>query len=289
MTLDEARMAVLAYADGELSGAALRDFEAVLAQHPQLRGEVEQCRTLRQRLNRFVSAAPVPSALRERVRIATRRRSSARRWALLAPVVGIAAVIAWFLLPRAASPDGGATDALDPALVSDIIEPDAFAAVHLKCACGVRHNPIEHSKFTCPADAQRAIARNAPFGSVPDLAASGYELDGLCACFNQPNVDVVHAYYRFPGNEPEVLSVFSINRHVHLSDAEHVSDERTGRSYEVGRSNDVTIVMWNGTEASFAVCGRANVETILVLAETINVAFNWIDTGVRFASAAFGS
>lgn len=287
MTYDNARQYVSAYADGELSPRLAREFQAAMAEYPALRHEVEQCRALRRCLNRVLFQGTVPphleSRIRERVRAAASTRR--RRRLLLWPVVGLAAAVALLLVlqpgPRGSADSGGAGD---PAAVKLVRSVD-FAVFHLRCACRDRHNPIERSGFSCAAEAQRAIGQSRPFARIPDLARNGYELDGVCECFNHADIHVVHAYYRFPGHRPEVLSIFSLDRPVKLADGQPVDDPIAHRTYEIGNADDVTVLKWNGADGSFAVCGRADAQTIRSLADTINIAWRAIGDDTAFASA----
>lgn len=293
MNIIEARQHVFAYADGELAAQARREFESAMRAFPQLAEEVEQARALRRCLNRVLLSNSLPAGLEARVRENLRRRYPAPRGAtrLLWPVVGVAAAIALLMLvfQFRGGESGGVWSA--PAAAMAEVATSEFAHVHERCACRERHGPFEYIGHTCPADAQRAYDRNneAYAVAIPDLIHSGYELDGICECFGDSSISVVHAYYRFPGRRPEIVSIFSLDRHVKLKEGRPLDVDCFGRNYEVGESEGVTVLKWNGKRNSFAVCAYSDADTLLNIAETINIARAIFDTAERYASAAWES
>lgn len=129
MTRDER---LVAYADGELSGEQLAQFEAELAADPDLAQAVERHRALARRLSETYAPVldePVPSRLASAVRQPPATRRGPPQWAAMAAclVVGVAAGVA---LTRYAEPRPGplmasdgvltATGALETALTSQL-------------------------------------------------------------------------------------------------------------------------------------------------------------------------
>ena len=117
MTRDER---LVAYADGELSGEQLAQFEAELAADPGLAQAVERHRALARRLSEAYAPVldePVPSRLASAVRQQPATLRGPPQWAAMAAclVVGVAAGVA---LTRYAGPQPGSITARDGSLVA---------------------------------------------------------------------------------------------------------------------------------------------------------------------------
>ena len=117
MTRDER---LVAYADGELSGDELAQFEAELAADPGLAEAVEKHRALARRLSEAYAPVldePVPNRLTSAVRQQPATRRGPPQWAALAAclVVGVAAGV---VLTRYAGPQAGPITARDGGLVA---------------------------------------------------------------------------------------------------------------------------------------------------------------------------
>jgi anti-sigma factor RsiW len=117
MTRDER---LVAYADGELSGDQLAQFEAELAADPGLAQAVERHRALQRRLSAAYAPVldePVPSRLTSAVRPQPAARRGPPPWAAMAAclVAGVAAGVA---LSRYAGPQAGPLVARDRGLVA---------------------------------------------------------------------------------------------------------------------------------------------------------------------------
>lgn len=290
MTLDQARRQLMAYADGELDARLAREFESALGRHPQLRAEVEQCRALRRTLHRVMNHRALPAGVEDRLRARLRdqQRTAPRRSVRLwAPVLALAAAIALLLLLRPLWTPSGGDDASNPAN-DTLVSVSEFATVHLRCAVHERQHPLEASGFTCAADAKHALQRQFGFAiAIPELLHSGYALDGVGECIHRPGLHVVHAYYRFPGQQPEVLSIFSCDHRVKLKDGQPLEDDCVERLYEVGTFENVTVLKWNGQSNSFAICAVADAATLRDLADTVNIARALFRDAEQFASAGW--
>ena len=131
MTLDEQ---LIAYVDGELSGADLATFEAEVASSPRLADEVEKHRTMAARLAKAYAPVideKVPGKLKgaARRRAAARRAMGAAQWAAIAftAVVGVSGGLAgghfaWPELGPLVTRDGSvlANGGLEEALTSQL-------------------------------------------------------------------------------------------------------------------------------------------------------------------------
>ncbi|MEP0846700.1 MAG: hypothetical protein HRF50_07740 [Phycisphaerae bacterium] len=289
MTLDQARQHLMAYADGELDARLSREFEAALGHYPHLRVEVEQCRALRRALHRALNHRALPAGIEDRLRARLRdqQRTVARRsLRLWAPVLALAAAIALFLLLRPLWRQAGGNDAAAQTDVT-LVSVAEFATVHLRCAVHERQHPLEASGFTCAADAKHALQRQFSYAvAIPELLHSGYALDGVGECIDRPGLHAVHAYYRFPGQQPEVLSIFSCDHRVKLKDGHALEEDCIERTYEIGTFENVTVLKWNGQTNSFAICAVADAGTLRELADTINIARALFRDAGQFASAA---
>lgn len=290
MTLDQARQQLMAYADGELDARLAREFETALGRFPQLRAEIEQCRALRRALHRVMNHRALPAGIEDRLRARLRdqQRAAPRRSVRLwAPALALAAAIALFLLLRPLWRSMGGADAAGAAEVT-LVSASEFATVHLRCAVHERQHPLASSGFTCAADAKHALQRQFGFTiAIPELLHSGYALDGVGECIDRPGLHAVHAYYRFPGQQPEVLSIFSCDHRVKLKDGQPLEDDCVERLYEVGTFENVTVLKWNGQSNSFAICAMADAATLRELADTVNIARALFHDAGQFASAAW--
>jgi anti-sigma factor RsiW len=258
------------YADGELDPQGTAELERHLAESAELRDELERWRSLRGCAHRVVVAHPVPAELENTVRQALRRWQLTQRRRPLRLFAGITAIAAAIVLVFLVWPP--AATAPEPKRLT----AERFAEIYLHCAVERRHRQVEVDLQNVNA-AQDTLAKLVTYPVlVPDLQDDGFELDGVCRCFREPGVAVVHAFYRRGAPQPAVLSFFSVDQKVHLENCTCeacAGPSGRPREYEFAACKGVMVCKWDETENSFALCSEMNREELRDLAEAVKVAF----------------
>jgi hypothetical protein len=156
-----------------------------------------------------------------------------------------------------------------------LLAADAFVDRYKCCACEQRCRNVDVDLTDLVAARQTLSKREGHPVLLPDLRQQGFELDGVCECFGEPDVDVVHAFYRKPGPEPVVVSFFSLDQKVHLKDCTCEKCTRADglpRDYEVAHCKDVIVCKWDETANSFVVCSEMDRSELRDLANSVAVA-----------------
>lgn len=270
------------YADGELHGGELVEAESLLSRTPALRALVADHQRLRARLRDVVRSEPVPPAVRPRVMArvtASVRRDRLRRYRF----IGLAAA-ALFLLGVAArlyaphfmqNPAG-------PAVAVALAD---FVRVHNDCAL----NGHDQAKLqgAGAAKARPVVAALARFPvALPDLAARGYALRGVCTCLHADQARVMHAHYArsaaatAEGGPGGVISLFSVDRHIEVGACSSIArttviarqnNPAKQRRYESLSSGDLTLLSWDEAQQTLVLCGRLDELSLRALADSIEL------------------
>lgn len=255
------------YADGELERERSSAIEDALQREPALRAEVERWQRLRQAARRGVCAVDAPDGLRARVLadLKAARRSRMTWWHA---ALGLAAVVALLLVFRGV---WGSDAPRDPALEGRLVTADHFTRFYVLCAVG------SHSDYESPlpetGEFERKLCAEKPYRvAVPSLRAHGYELEGVCNCFDMPGVDLVHAHYRAVANPDDVLSVFSVGEPIQLKGCSRHRGCGGERVYELVQAQDVTLLKWSASDASYVLCGKAGRERLESMADELSIA-----------------
>lgn len=263
----QAREHLPLYADGELDPQRTAELKEQLARSAELRDELERWRALRHCAHRVVTAPAVPTELGNTIRDDLRRRERAARRRPLWAFGGVTAIAATIVLLIVLWPSGMAS--AKPVLVS----ADKFAEVYLCCAVERRHRAVEVDLDDLDA-AHTTLANLKTYPVLlPDLQDRGFQLDGVCECFHVEGVRVVHAFYRQGDPESAVVSFFSVDQKVCLSNCRTCpSRVKLRQEYETARFEDVAVCKWDEAANSFAVCGRIEPEQLRELADGVRVA-----------------
>jgi hypothetical protein len=262
------------YADGELDPALRREVEALLAKDADAQAEVQRWQALRQAAQRVVINEAVPVNLAARIRSGLRERAAVRVPRLLrlgaAPLAAAAALI----LAVTVWPSGAATPS---------IKAEGFAGVYR--SCGVVH---QHDTFAvreslmkggCPMRALCRIKKGAAFAcDVPNVAGCGkYRLVGACECKPRDCTShVVHVHFRNVEDPSEVISVFAIDRCIHICGKSGKRCENCNtcmRRYEVASVDHVQLVSWRERGASYVLaCEKMDQRNLAELADNLRLA-----------------
>ncbi len=292
MTQAERDNLIAAYADGELHGAQLVEFEARLANSPEVQAEVEAIRALRRAARRTLNGSAPAARLRERVlaSIAAERAAELRRTGrVYRYVTGLAAavllvLVAYPLLSRNSDPGSAGQD--DPSRRLTSINPGVFIHLHRTCFGSPNHDALNAAGEPVHAT-RRRLSEQFQFAiALPDLDDNGYEVYGACECeltereSNEPGepsrLRSVHVYYVHRGTTDFPVSFFSVSERVRVPGCfSQVRKERRRREYEELRQDGVTLLKWDEGEASYVVCSRLEDIQLRPLADS-----------VRFAAAA---
>ena len=272
MTPQQVRENLPLYADGELAPDLARAIEAHLAAAPELRDELERWRALRRCARRAMMTPELPAGLANAIRGRLHRQKSVIRryaWPLSGGVGAIAAAIVLLVLLWP-----GATTVAEPRLVS----AERFAEIYRRCAVQHQHNTLAGVDLN-DLDAVRcriASCRTHPV-LLPDLSGRGFRLSGVCECFREPGVRVVHASYRreaasqAPG--PEVVSFFSVDQKVNLAQSQPLAcPHRQRGQYQFAQFEDVVVCKWDELTNSFVVCSQTEADRLRELADEVNLA-----------------
>lgn len=266
MNDEQARQLLPVYADGELDAAESAELERQIADSDSLREELSRWRSLRESARRVVMSAETPEGLEARVRATIGANRGAGRRLPVRVFSGVFAAAAAVALAVVFWPTQ--TTTAQPRT----IEAARFAEVYLRCAVDHRHRTID-ADFHDLASVRRVLAQTDKFPVlVPDLSDAGFELDGVCRCFHEEGVRVVHAYYRRGDESPEVVSVFSVDQKFALCKSERCAcRSREHTDYEVATVRNVTVCKWDDKCASFAVCGQMRADQLQQLADTMQL------------------
>ena len=269
MTLEQARTMLPLYADGELDSADAVELEGVLADSPDLRAELERWRDLRQCLKRAVTSPPVPAGLKNSVIARVSRKhplghgSSIRLFGGLTAIAAAVALMFFLMNPKPVS-----AKPLE-------LAADRFVEIYEGCARQQRHHGIEVD--LTDINAARVMLADQKHHPVllPSLAAKGFKLDGVCECFKNRDVGVVHAFYRREVPTLAVVSVFSMNCNVCVKNCRCEQCKCSAgicRNYEVAQQRNVTVYKWDEGANSFAICGEMSAEELRSLADSMTLA-----------------
>jgi anti-sigma factor RsiW len=269
MTDQEARQHLALYADGELDPRVAAELEDCLAKSPELRDELERWRALRRCGNRVITGTEVPPGLEDRVRDNLRRSRLGGRYVAVGWFSGMTAIAAAVALAVVLWPSESA-----PAGVKELAA-DRFADRFRRCACEHRCRKVDVDLSDVVAARDSLAQRKGHPVLLPDLQEYGFQLDGICGCFGDPDVKVVHVFYRRPGAEPKVVSVFSLDQKVHLKDCQcevcRQGREGLRRRYEVAECENVVVYKWDEAVNSFAVCSDMSRQQLRDLADNVRL------------------
>lgn len=278
------------YADGELDPAQAALVEEELRRDPALRDELVRWKKLRECCRRVACCGDVPGELESRLRSQLSINGRALRWRRYLSTAGLAAaavILAAVAIPRVSNPGGGSAGGASTASAIPVSLSSAEPFVKIYRGCAKNHHDAMHLKSPCPVSAtqvvrQALVEQNRSCKAfVPDLRSAGWQLDGICMCFPRidcpKGINVVHAFYRRvsdSADEPgEILSVFSCNRCVKVGGcggAGSVCESK--RSYEHGEFDGVSLVKWDESGTSFALCSELPVSALEGIAESVKVA-----------------
>lgn len=266
MTRDELQDLIARHADGALDAADALLAESAIAAAPELREQVERWRVVRRAAQRDYLAIRPPEQLRAAIRSRLRAVEGRKRVLRFAGALsGVAAVIALWLALRTPQ-----------AIPARTVAPEVVAESYLACAKSARHVGYTLTRPNCTLTAKHTLATHVNYKFViPDLTASGFDLDGVCHCLpSLPELDAVHAHYRSlaGGKEkPEsFVSVFSFRERIRLGGAQ--VDHSVVRDYERAVAGNVSVVKWDEGAGSFALCGEASPEHLETIADEVRVA-----------------
>lgn len=266
-----------AYADGELSGAALRRVDAAIAADPSVREAVSHHQALRSLVRGAIDSQPVPADLRQRlrVRLAAQPSGLAGLWSVLrAPRAGLAlaasiVLVLFFRGGGMSAPRGEARAGVTP------FAPADFSAVHRKCAASAPHDDLKlatHSPHSAIARLSQLYDSRV---ALPDLRGVGFDLAGVCRCFPRDDIRVIHACYRGEGAPPVIVSFFWLEKPILLESGSPCGTGGGGRAcrrYESGQVDDVRILKWNEGGHGFAVVARLDENRLRSIARSVAVA-----------------
>jgi len=272
MTPDQARKLLPLLADGELPEADRRALQALLERSPELAEELRRWEALRRCAHRALAAEPAPPALTPRIRAALSRETARRRLQVGGGLLAVAAAALLFFWLRGAQRPAP-SDLVRPPQVT-LVRADAFAQFHRRCAVTNHHRQYEYDPPSCSESAFAAVAPQTCFRFlIPDLTADGFELDGVCRCFDRAvDLHVIHAHYVGEHDgQPVVLSVFSVDRLISLGGAAHAS-RIDGRDYELESADGVNVLKWDEQQSSFAMCSAADADALERLAADVQAA-----------------
>ena len=269
------------YADGELNPAQAAELEAALADSAELRAELDRWRDLRHCANRVLTSPAAPAHLRDTIHAALYAGRDSRRsfrvFKLFGGFTAIAAAIAvvvflWQPRSTSASPR--------------IVGAERFVAVYEKCAVKNRHCQIPVDTRDIAQTHAKLVGLQETPVLLPDLASRGFELHGVCRCFGMSGVRVIHAHYGREGQNPAIVSFFSIDTPLRLKacgKAECCSQARDG--YETADSGGVWVYKWQEANSCYAVCGGLEPSELQELADVVRVAHRMPVTGPLLAAA----
>lgn len=283
MNCQSFRKYVGAFADGELdTDLSLQALEH-LNMCPSCAQRIAEVEAIKASLRRIWSQERAPDSLRTRIEVALRGTSPAspieadasspvapRRFRLAAPLAAAATLVLgvaiWQL--AVAPPAAGLPAALAAAV----------RAQHRDCiAMGDKHHDPTLAR-TCEAIRDGLGQRLALDVAAPDLADLGCDLVGADECGVRGRKGA-HVLYR--GRETGAyLSLFTLARLSDLAGA----DARAGRAFLRNEAEGSSIVAWQGSDASYILCGELPCDRLIELARPIRTAA--IDPGrpVRLAS-----
>lgn len=281
MNLADLRELLPLYADGELDAARRARLEAALADSPDLRAELLRWRALRECARRSLAQVAVPDQLESLLRehlAASKPVFRTQKLLRVGGLVGIAAAVwlALLWLPGLLPLSGASRARAIDLTAAERVSPDAFADAYRKCSIRGHHTVgVTVSLPECDVQAKLQEAR-AFSVAVPDLTAYGFRLEGVCECLDAqrlPKIRTVHAHYRTGAERPELLSIFSLSTHVVLTAGEPASDPaRAQQSMQVGRSGDVSVVVWDDRHNSFVACSRMDAAQLEAIVAHLDVA-----------------
>lgn len=267
-----------AYADGELSGAALRRIDAAIAADPTVREAVSQHQALRSLVRGAIDSQPVPAELRQRlrVRLAAQPSGLGSLWSILrSPRAGLAlaasiVLVLFFRGAETPAPRGEARASVTPFAPSD------FTAVHRKCAANAPHDDLKLAKHTPHAAITHLSQVFDSRVALPDLRGVGFDLAGVCRCFPRDDIRVIHACYRGDGAQPVIVSFFWLEKPIVLESCSPCGSRGGGgracRRYQSGQVDDVHILKWNEGGRGFAVVARLDENRLRSIARSVAVA-----------------
>ena len=261
------------YADGELDAGRMSEIEAALEQSPELRAELERWRGLRHCAKRAVMAEPVPAGLRNTVVASLRAEEvparSSRVYRLFGGFTAVAAAIA--LVAFLWQPE---TSSAAP----QVVEAKRFTQVYEKCAVRHHHCTVDIDASDIPGVHAKLVGLQQSPVLLPDLSADGFELNGVCRCFGVRDVHVIHAHYERKGDDPAIVSFFSIDRPLRLKVCEKATCcQRARDGYETAENEGVFVCKWEEAGNCYAVCGEMDPQQLQELADVVRVA-RWIRT-----------
>lgn len=267
MNDDQLRELLPVYADGELDAALAVDLEARLAESGELREELSRWRLLRESAHRVVMSAATPTELESRVRSLVGARAGTVHRLRVRMFGGVFAAAAAIVLAVVLWPSQ--TTSASPRTIT----PDRFVEIYRHCALKHRHRGVE-ADYANLAAVRATLADGDAFPTLlPDLSTEGFDLDGVCRCFGEEGVRVVHAFYRRPGETPEVISVFSVDQRFKLCNSRQCPCRGLEeRRYVVATTDNVTVCKWDEPCGSFAVCGQMAPEQLQDLANRMQLA-----------------
>ncbi len=173
-------------------------------------------------------------------------------------IIGAAVLLGAVLWPRGA--------------VATTVEARDFARIHRNCALGHRHDALGLRNSPVSVAVAKISQEVRFIPCLPDLTASGYQLDGVCLCAPRPNVTAVHAFYRLTRGRGEAVSVFSSAGKISLcACGSPCGDCRAAgqRHYHSGQDDGVNLITWDEGPRSFVLCGNLRADALVRLAEGV--------------------
>ena len=309
MNCDAVRHSLYAYAEGQLSDGEHRELAAHVAACAACRGLIEEHRTLRSALLRYLHAIPVPQVLRQKIhavihperasaspaippaawsRPATRYLSRPRVIAVAA-CLAIAAVGGWrYGISPEEAPVPGTTLAV------------LAATKHEQC-CALC--AAHHERGLPQECAQVASAIDGHFGNLihalaPDLSAHGFKFESANYCgIRGPECTYGgHVVYVKGGDAPVRFSVFSVHRD-YVPNAPEV--DRCQRGLSDGKTEPgfldvqvkgraVCVAMWHQESTYYFCCGEIPAGWMSSLVAGVQLALDKPRTREMFAMLSDG-